>query len=128
MTTLTTQEYLKKIKEKKNRTPKNKYNASKTTRDSFTFHSKAEANFYEYLKDRQAKGEILYFLRQVPLHLPGNTKLVVDFVIFYPGPAGIPENVNTVEYVDVKGVLTPLANTKIKQAEALYPIFIRLEK
>lgn len=125
MTTLTTQEYLKKIKEKKNKTPRNKYNASKTTRDSFTFHSKAEANYYDYLKDRQKKGEILYFLRQVAIHLPGNIKYLADFMVVYGTDF---QHITAIEYIDVKGAMTQVCQNKIKTLEAIYPIKIKLEK
>ena len=59
-----------------------KYRAEPTVVDGIRFDSKLEARYYEQLKIRQAGGEVVGFLRQVPIHLPGKTKLVVDFLEF----------------------------------------------
>jgi hypothetical protein len=106
---------LKKILHKKN-----KFNAKKTLVDGISFHSKAEANYYSYLKHLQATGIIAFFLRQTPIHLPGNTKYLADFLIFYTN--------GNVRFVDVKGRDTPTSILKRKQVEALYPITIEIEK
>jgi hypothetical protein len=63
---------------------RSKYNAVITLMDGIKFHSKKEARYYQELKARVHIGEILFFLRQVPIGLPGNTKYVVDFVEFLP--------------------------------------------
>ena len=52
---------------------KHKYKAKQTEVDSIKFPSKLEAGYYLKLKLRKQAGDIKYFLRQVPLHLPGNT-------------------------------------------------------
>lgn len=97
---------------------KNKYNAVKVKRGEKTFHSKLEARMYDLLKYQKDAGTVKFFLMQVPIQLPGNTKYVVDFLIFY-------EN-GDIEFLETKGKMTPMANLKIKQAEALYPIKIRV--
>lgn len=58
--------------------------------------------------------KVLYFLRQVPIHLPGNVRYVCDFVVFYPD--------GSVRYIDCKGMKTPIYILKKKQVESLYPI------
>jgi hypothetical protein len=93
-----------------------KYNAVPTVVDGIRFASKKEAAYYCDLKLRVASGETRYFLRQVPIHLPGNVRYVVDFVRF--------DAEGQVHYVDVKGRPTTMYKLKKKQVEALYPIKI----
>ena len=95
---------------------KSKYNSKITTEDGIKFHSKKEAKYYQVLKARQHMGEVLFFLRQVPIHLPGNTKYVIDFVEFWKN--------GSVHWVDVKGKRTPAYIRSKKQVEALYPLKI----
>lgn len=97
-----------------------KYHAKPIVIDNIRFASQLEGRYYKKLKLRQISNDIKYFLRQVPLHLPGKTKLVVDFLIF--------ENNGEVRYVDTKGFMTQIAKLKIRQAEALYPIKIEIVK
>lgn len=97
-----------------------KYAAQPTEVDGIRFDSKAEARYYQQLKARVVAGEVSYFLRQVPIHLPGNVRYVVDFLEFWAD--------GRVRYVDVKGVQTAMFKTKKRQVEALYPITIEVEK
>ena len=97
-----------------------KYHAKPIVIDNIRFASQLEGRYYKKLKLRQLSGDIKYFLRQVPLHLPGKTKLVVDFLIF--------ENNGDIRYVDTKGFMTQVAKIKIRQSEALYPIKIEIVK
>lgn len=96
----------------------NKYGAVPTAVDGIRFASKREARYYEQLKARQAAGEVSYFLRQTPLHLPGGTKLVVDFLVFYPD--------GRAEYIDVKGRETPMFRMKRREVEHHYPVKVTL--
>ena len=93
-----------------------KYHSVITETHGLRFHSKKEARYYLELVCRQRAGEILYFLTQVPIRLPGNTKYVVDFVEFHAD--------GTVHYVDVKGRRLPAYIKNKKQVEAIYPIVI----
>lgn len=95
-----------------------KYKAKRTEIDGISFPSILESKYYQKLKLRLAAKDIKYFLRQVPIHLPGNVKLVVDFLVF--------ENDGSIRYIETKGMMTPIAKMKIKQAEALYPIKIEI--
>lgn len=95
-----------------------KYNNHPKTVDGIRFDSKKEARYYEQLKIRIATGEVRYFLMQVPLRLPGGTKYVVDFLVFFTDPDRAPE------YVDVKGVQTKLFRVKKREIEHQFPIQI----
>jgi hypothetical protein len=93
---------------------KHKFKAKQTLVDDIKFPSKAEARRYAELKAMQKNGIVLFFLRQVPFHLPGGVKYVCDFLVFWS------DGSCTVE--DVKGMKTPLYKLKKKQVEAIYPI------
>ena len=95
---------------------RHKYNAVRTERDGFKFDSKKEAKYYDDLKLLQQSGELLFFIRQVPFHLPGNVRYVLDFVEFYKN--------GDVRFVAVKGMITPTYSMKKKLVEASYPIKI----
>lgn len=96
----------------------NKYHNHPTTVDGIRFDSKKEARFYEQLKIQKSLGEVSYWLRQVPIHLPGGSKYVVDFLVFY---VGVGEPI----YIDVKGRETPVFRLKKREVEHHYPIKIR---
>lgn len=98
--------------------PKHKYNAKKTEIDGIRFDSKKEARYYQELLLRQRAGEIVFFLRQVPFHLPGNVRHVIDFVEFHTD--------GTVHIVEVKGYDTPQGKMKRKMVEDVYPVKIEL--
>lgn len=61
----------------------NKYRNRRTVVDGIEFDSKKEAHRYGELCLLRASGEVQMFLRQVPLRLPGKTKLVVDFLVHW---------------------------------------------
>ena len=88
---------------------KHKYNAQPTEVDGIRFDSKKEARYYRDLKLRQAAGEVVMFLRQVPLHLPGGVTMRIDFQVFEAG--------GDVRFIDTKGVRTEAWNAKKKIAE-----------
>ena len=88
------------------------------TVDGITFASKAEARYYRELCLAQQAGTVLMFLLQVPIRLPGGTKYVCDFVVFYPD--------GQVRWLDVKGRETDMFKLKKKQVEDLYPIEIEV--
>lgn len=90
-----------------------KYGAKVTERDGAKFSSKAEARYYDLLKAQQEAGAIIGFTRQVPLHFPGDVKLVVDFQVFYADGSH--------KFVEVKGHETEQYRAKLRLFEALYP-------
>jgi hypothetical protein len=97
-----------------------KYGAVATERDGQRFDSKAEARRYDELKLLQASGEVSFFLRQVPFHLPGGVTYRADYLIFWTA------GVVTIE--DVKGYETSEFKAKKRMVEALYPVEIEVRK
>ena len=95
---------------------KHKFRAIPTELDGIKFALRKEAKRYRELELLKKSGELLFFLRQVPFHLPANVKYVCDFLCFWKD--------ETVTVEDVKGIKTPLYILKKKQVEAIYPIKI----
>jgi len=95
---------------------KHKFNAVRCESDGFKFASKAERKRYLELKTLRKTGDVVLFLMQTPFHLPGNTKYVCDFQVFWSN--------ETVTFEDVKGMKTPMYNLKKKQVEELYKVTI----
>jgi len=99
---------------------RNKYHVSpKTERsvDGIVFDSKKEAERYKELLYLRKFGAVVQFLRQTPFHLPGNSRYIADFLVFWK------DGHVTVE--DVKGVRTETYKLKKRQVEELYaPITI----
>lgn len=97
---------------------KPKYNAKPTEVDGIRFDSRKEARYYNNLVLRQKANEVLFFLRQVPFHLPGKATYRVDFMEFHSD--------GSVHFVDVKGVKTKDFILKKKLVESLYPVEIEI--
>ena len=93
-----------------------KYRAEICEADSIKFRSKKERKRYLELKALAHAGEIQFFLMQVPFRLPGNTKYLLDFMVFWKD--------GKVTLEDVKGRRLPMYIMKKKQVEALYPVVI----
>lgn len=101
------------------RFPRHKFRASPSDEDGIRFASKKERSYYSSLKLRQKSGEVLFFLRQVPFHLPGNVRYVIDFIEFLAD--------GTVHFVEIKGFDTPLGKLKRKQVMDLFPIIVEVK-
>ena len=97
---------------------RHKFNAQRVKRDGIKFPSKLEAHYYDYLLLMQKAGELLFFLRQVPFHLPGGIRYVVDFQEFWKD--------GTVRFTDTKGMETSEFKSKKRQVESIYPIEINV--
>jgi len=95
---------------------KHKFNAIPTEVDGIKFASKKEAKYYGELKIRQAAGLVLFFLRQVPFHLPGGIVYRCDFAEFLSN--------QEVRFVDVKGYKTDMYILKAKQVKDVYGVTI----
>lgn len=100
-----------------------KYGSRKTTVDGITFHSAAEARYYQQLKIRKYAGDITDFELQPAFPLMptfrknGKTyrgiKYVADFKVTYPN--------GRIEIIDVKGMKTGEYGIKRKLFEHYYP-------
>ncbi len=99
---------------------RHKFNASPIRDDGNHFSSKLEWSYFRILEFQKKAGDVLFFMRQVPFHLPGGVKYVVDFLIFYSD--------GRVRFVDVKGMETPEFKMKKKMVEAHYTIEAELVK
>lgn len=97
---------------------RHKFNAKPTEHNGVKYHSKLEASYAAKLDLAKKSGKLLFYLRQVPLGLPGKTKYVVDFVEFWSD--------GSVEFTDVKGYETETFRLKLRQVEELYPIKIKI--
>jgi hypothetical protein len=62
----------------------------------------------------QQQNVVLFFLRQVPFHLPGNVKYYCDFQVFWVD--------GNITFEDVKGMKTDIYILKKKLVEQTYPI------
>jgi hypothetical protein len=95
---------------------RHKFNAARTELDGIKFSSKREAHYYQDLLLARRSGELLFFLRQVPFHLPGGVRYCCDFAEFWRS--------GEVRFTDVKGLRTPMYIAKKKMVEATYPVTI----
>lgn len=95
---------------------KHKFNAVPTEHDGIRYDSKKEARYAQELGLRIKAGEVIFYLRQVPIDLQGGVKYRVDFVEFWAD--------GTVHFVDCKGMKTKEYIMKKKMVESLYPIKI----
>ena len=84
------------------------------------FPSKAERSYYDKLCLLKASGEVLFFLRQVPFHLPGDNTYRADFMVFYSD--------GTAKVIDVKGVETEVFKVKKRLLEETYPFKLEIVK
>lgn len=99
---------------------KHKFMAKPVEDDGQWFGSTLEWKYFKHLKILQQYGEVLFFLRQVPFHLPGGVKYVVDYQVFYTN--------GDVVFVDVKGLETDSFKFKVKIVEDIYPVVIEVVK
>lgn len=97
-----------------------KFKAKPVKNDGHHFASTLEWNYFNHLELLKKAGDVVFFLCQVPLRLPGGVKYVVDYQVFYKD--------GTCEFVDVKGVETDTFKLKRKMVEDLYPITIKIVK
>lgn len=93
--------------------PRHKFHAIRTELDGIKFPSKLEARCYEDLKRRKLSGEVLGFLRQVPIHFTSGIKYIVDFLVF---------NVDgTCRFLEAKGFETATYKLKRRMMAQEYP-------
>jgi hypothetical protein len=95
---------------------KHKFNAKPCEYQGIKFASKKEFKRFQELELLKKYGEVVFFLRQVPMHLTAGVKYILDFQVFWSD--------GNVTFEDVKGMRTPMYKLKKKQVESLYPIKI----
>jgi len=100
------------------KTLKHKFNAVRCEHDGIKFPSKLERNVYIALKEYQSKGDILFFLRQVPFDLDFG-RHQVDFMVFFK---------HEVIFIEAKGRDLTQGKMKRKGAEKRYNIQIHVVK
>lgn len=84
------------------------------------YASKLEARYADELAARKASGEIIDWLEQVPIKLPGGIRYVVDFLVI--GKGGV------VSLVETKGVMTDVFKLKMRLLQEARPdLYARLE-
>ncbi len=99
---------------------RHKFNAQITEYKGAKYHSKKEARYAERLDTAILEHDLLFYLRQVPFHLSGNVKYILDFMEFWAN--------GDIRFVDVKGRDTPMSKAKRKMVEDdYYPIKIELK-
>lgn len=106
----------------------NKYHNQKIVVDGITFDSKDEAKYYEVLKIRKAKGEILNFELQPQFILQeGFRKSGKAYrPITYKADFRVYKLDGASYVVDVKGILTDVFNIKLKLFNARYDEELKL--
>ena len=102
------------------RTRKNKYNATRTPYRSIqgfdhVYDSKREAQYAGELDMMIRGGMVKYWIPQITFLLPGGVRARLDFLVCYVDG-------ETVQYHEVKGVLTQSSANKYKQIKALFGI------
>lgn len=95
---------------------RHKFRARPIEHDGIKFPSKKEARHYDKLKLAVQSGKLLFFLRQVPIHLPGGVIYRVDFLEFWAD--------GSVSFRDIKGFKTESYKAKKRMVEQMYPIII----
>lgn len=76
-----------------------------------------ERDCFIVLKQLQKEGKILFFLRQIPIHISSTVKYICDFLVF---------TLEEVLFVEVKGRDLPLGKAKRYVAEELLNIRVHV--
>lgn len=98
---------------------RHKFKATPSRIDNKHFPSKLEALAYQSLKEHQAAGRVVFFLRQPRFDLPGNARHAVDFLVFTP---------TDTLFIEIKGRDLAAGKLKRRQVEELYPVKIHVIK
>jgi hypothetical protein len=105
-----------------------KYGAKKIVHDGITFDSQLEGAYYLHLKEIQQKGEIAAFnlqpsfLLQESFKKDGKTIRKIEYVADFE----ILHHDETIEVVDIKGMITETAKLKVKLFQKKYPYKLSL--
>ncbi len=113
----------------------NKYGVApkdERTYNGIVYHSKKESEYAVFLDWRVKRGDLSFWLRQVPFQLPGGAVYRLDFMTVLmlgheeigAGPAIKP--FYSVEFIEVKGMKLAMGELKRRQVEELYGIEIKV--
>lgn len=89
--------------------------------DGFKYDSKKERDYGDKLVLAHQAGAVRLLLRQVPFHLPGGVKLVLDFLWV--------DELGRMHFEDVKAAPTAAKETfraKVRMVEQLYDISVEV--
>lgn len=92
---------------------RHKYNSQPTELAGRKYASKAEAAYAAQLHERNASGEVIGWLEQVPIHLPGGVRYVLDYLVF--------ESDGNVRAVEIKGFETAVYKVKARILKETHP-------
>lgn len=95
-----------------------KYHAKRTKVEDRSYGSKIESQYALFLDSAKKKGDLWFYLEQVPFRLPGNITYRLDFMEFWDN--------GTIVFTEVKGMMTTVALNKMKQVQEIYEIEIKL--
>ena len=99
---------------------KHKFRNKPVIDDGKRYASKLEHSFKQHLDLLKKTGEVVFYLTQVPIDLPGGTKYIVDFQVFMAD--------GSIRFIDTKGMETDLFKLKKRQVEEIYPFHIEIIK
>jgi len=105
-----------------------KYNVAKKADRYYAgvlYASLKEKRFAEELDLRQRAGEITFWLRQIPIGLPGGVRYFLDFVTFTL-LTGYEPGAWEIHWIEVKGRDLELGRAKRKIAQSIYGICIEV--
>ncbi len=94
-----------------------KYHAVRTLYGDRVYPSRYQARYAERLDLEVKAGEVLYYLEEVTIRLPGGIKYRLDFLVFNTD--------GTVEWVETKGFKTETYKLKKKLVELTFPVKIK---
>lgn len=83
---------------------RHKFNAKPTIFKDKKYSSKLEAKYAQKLDMAQKSGELVFWLEQVPVTLPGGLKYVLDFMEFWASKNNEP---GEIVFTECKGYETP---------------------
>lgn len=91
-----------------------KYRNTPTLSEGVRFDSKAESEFFDYLRLLEKAGEIVHIDLQTTFTLPGYVKYRCDFVVYWKD--------GKITVYDVKGMMTRDFKLKKKLFDATHPL------
>ena len=105
---------------------RHKFNAKPTIFNDKKYASRLEASYAQRLNTAKDRGELIFWLEQVPFSLPGNLKYKIDFMEFWKAKDG--QETGDIVCTEVKGMETKDWVMRKKLFESTYPITLNIVK